>query len=528
MQRESFRDPDVAGFLNEQFVSIKVDRELRPDVDAFYQSFVGITTGSGGWPLTVFLTPDGAPFLGGTYFPATSPHGRGSSFAETLRSVLQAWVMNRPSVMETGGQSVETLRHIRSSAREGQAITREDIDLAAQKLRDMLDPRYGGLRPAPKFPQTPVIGFLLEYHRHTGLEWPLEAARQWLDAMLTGGINDHIGGGLFRYSTDDSWTVPHFEKMLYDQGAMLLVLAATERVVRDGSYAAAARSIATFAQQALSREGGGFYSALDADTGGIEGGTYLWSYEELETVLDAEELELACSALGVTHAGDLDGMNVLRMTEAHGPRDDALGSLLEKLQGSRDAREQPPRVENTITAWNASMARGLIEAGAVFGDDAMVTAGTDVLRWLLGDVARGRDLPRTPEEGRMKTPRFLEDYAATIAACLSAVEHLDDRSMLKAALKLHRTASTRFADPEGLLMSTPDGLLPFVPLETTDTPTASGASLHAENAVRLAALTGDDRHCADVDDVLVQYTRTISLAPHLAGHALAINMRTMV
>ncbi len=521
MQHESFRDPDLSGFLNRQFVCVKVDRELRPDIDAFYQTYVGAVTGAGGWPLNVFLLPDGAPFLGGTYFPHTSPHEETPAFGSVAASVMRAWVLGRETSLSTGADAIGFMRELRSSAigPMGEA----EIDRALETIRGMLDDEHGGLGLAPKFPQTPVIDFLIASYAATGEAWRLEAARSWVLAMLRGGIFDQVGGGLFRYSTDRTWTVPHFEKMLCDQGLLLSTLASLFAVDPDEEYRVAAWATTEFLVRELSRAGGGFFSSLDADTSGIEGATYVWTREELAEALTPEQLMVAEEHLGVSDRGAWHARaNVL--TRPHGRMRDAdtVDSVLRRLAEVRATRPQPAVIANTITAWNAIVARGLIEAGAAFSDSSTLDLGTSTLDWLLEEALRGDELSRSPDDRSVTSVRLLEDYAAVTAACLAAFEHAGRDDLLRSALRLQRSAVARFAGDGGFAMSAGDRCLPFVPLETADTPAPSGASMLAENAVRLARLTADESHAAVAVRALAQFGRTVSLAPHLAGHALSV------
>lgn len=521
MQRESFLDPDLAGFLNRHFVCVKVDRELRPDIDAFYQMYIGATTGKGGWPLSAFLLPDGAPFFGGTYFPGVSPHAESPSFRHVTDSVMRTWVLERETAFSGASQALELMRNLRSSAIG--PLGEAEVGRALETVYAMLDLEHGGLGLAPKFPQTPVIDWLIASYASNGDLRLLEAARSWVLAMLRGGIFDQVGGGLFRYSTDRTWTVPHFEKMLCDQGLLLSTLASLHAVDPAEEYRIAAMATVEFLSRELAREGGGFFSSLDADTNGIEGATYVWTREELSDVLTPAQLLIAETRLGVSEDGNWHAKaNVLNRRDGRAEDAEAVDAVLRRLAEARSGRPQPAVITNTITAWNAIAARGLIEAGAAFSDSVTLELGTATLDWLLGAAVRGDELLRSPDDRSVASLRFLEDYAAVTAACLAAVDHAGRHDLLKPALLLQRSAVARFGVDGGFAMSAGDDSLPFVPLETADTPAPSGASMLAENALLLARLTADASHTRVATGALAQFGRTASVAPHLAGHALRV------
>lgn len=438
MQVESFNDPDVAGFLNRQFVCVKVDRDLRPDIDAFYQAYAGASEGIGGWPLNVFLLQDALPFLGWAYLPRITPESGGPSVMEAASSAMESWVLRRDETAAAGADALSLMRNIYSVDAGELAVS--DADEAAERIRGMLDPSFGGLGEGPKYPQPTVIDFLLASYQSTKKSWQLEAASRWVQSILDGGLFDRDAGGIFRYTEDREWHRPSPEKTLGDQGAFLSTLAMLHRIDSDDSYRIAAQAIFEFLLRDLSHPGGGYCSSAD----------------------------------------------------------------------------------NTITSHNAIASRGLIEAGAAFGDDAMVESGLATLEWILSACLKGSDLVRQPDDRSVAPLRFLEDYAATTAACLSAFEHTRQESLLDAARRLQSRAVKLFAENTGFVAVAGNHLLPMAPMETADTPYPAAPSLLAENAIRLGRLSASSSEELLVSQALAQFARTIRYAPHLAGHALRV------
>ncbi|PKQ30169.1 MAG: hypothetical protein CVT60_01630 [Actinobacteria bacterium HGW-Actinobacteria-10] len=533
MQRESFSDTDLAGFINRHFVPVKIDRETRPDVDAFYMTYLNLATGSGGWPMTVFATPDGLPFYGGTYFPRRSSGGM-SGFQDVLDAILRAWTINKDATLGIANESLEMYREVERASFE--PITRTTLDEAAAHLRETEDLDHGGFHAAPKFPTAPVVTFLTAYSELIGEAWPADIARRQVLAMLRGGTFDHVGGGLFRYSTDARWHLPHFEKMLYDQGLLLSSLANLNRLEPSEELAHYARKTHSFLMHELARAGGGFNSALNAETNGVEGASYVWTFTELENELSTEELELARTALEVTEAGHTpEGENVLTRRVGRDENAQAVDELLAHLARVRGERPMPDVIDNVITSWNAHAVRGLLDAGRAFADPEMLADGLQTLEWLLETVLHRDKIAHAVGDESVKDVLFLEDYATLGAACLSAAEAtgaaIADR-YLDMAVRLNSLAVKTFTRDDGALtMCAGKTALPLAPLETDDNPTPGGAAVLAQNAARVAmaarGLGTIPRAWGDVPDLqtarraLVQFGRTARIAPYLAGHALA-------
>ncbi|HVC87297.1 MAG TPA: thioredoxin domain-containing protein [Gaiellaceae bacterium] len=459
MERESFEDPLTAHVMNERFVSIKVDREERPDVDSVYMDAVVALTGRGGWPMTVFLTPAGEPFFGGTYFPPEPRHGL-PSFKQVLLSVGEAWAEQRGEVDRSAAQLAE---HIRDGARlrpSAEPLTEALLAEAQQNLRDSFDPEWGGFGRAPKFPPAPVLEFLLR----RGEE---EMTRCTLDRMMLGGLWDVLGGGFHRYSVDERWLVPHFEKMLYDNALLASVYLRAARRFDDERYRRVAELTLDYVLRELALAGGGFASAQDADTDGVEGLTFTWAPGEgaPEELLEPFE----------------DGRFVLR-----GEVDDV---TRERLLARRADRPQPLRDDKAIASWNGLLLAALAQAGRV-------RPATELAHFLLGPLSTpdGR-LHRTWRDGVAKGTGYLEDYADVAYGLAELHVASGDPHWLREAHRLAMLAVDLFADDEaGAFFQTPrDGeQLVARKKELDDHPTPSGNAMLAYVLLRLGRIWGDD------------------------------------
>jgi len=521
MQSESFKDPETAALLNERYVAIKVDRELRPDVDAVYQDYVAATAGRGGWPLTVWLTPDKAPLYGGTYFPPSTRGGL-SGFREALSAVADAWDDDRVDVGKTAESALAFLRR-QASERPGGPVDRAMLDFAADYLVQLQDPLHGGLRGQQKFPQVPVIEFLVAYAGLVPDPELLFVIEHAMVAVVRGGIFDQLGGGVHRYATDVEWRTPHFEKMLYDQGLLLSALAwaaplAASPEVRE-EYAAAARSTAAFLGREMTAPQGLLYAALSADTGGVEGASYTWTRAELATVLDSEELAIANAALGADSIGDEPSTLIRRAVGEHPAA--AVDRVIAKLAQARATRPQPDTDTKTLTAWNAIAARGLIDAGVAFGEPELVADGVALARRLLRAAVTPTGVLREPGDASVADVRLLEDAAHLVSAALTAAEATGDKGLLDEARALHIDTLERFAEGHVLYMTPDAGDLPVRPREGGDSAVPAGSSTTIQNAVRLGLSDGDVGQLAFARRALSQVWAVADFAPEQAGRSLA-------
>ncbi|HWH24526.1 MAG TPA: thioredoxin domain-containing protein, partial [Candidatus Limnocylindria bacterium] len=381
MERESFEDKQTARLLNEHFVAVKVDREERPDLDAIYMDAVQQMTGQGGWPMSVFLTPDGRPFYAGTYFPDQPRHGM-PSFRQVLEGVAAAWRERRDDVEQAGSKvaaaiDAATRAQAAAAPAAGERLAGWMLDAAVVAFERTFDARHGGWGGAPKFPQPMAIDFLLREHLRSADARPLAMARRSLDALAAGGIYDHLGGGFARYATDERWLVPHFEKMLYDNALLVRAFSHAWQITGEPRYAEVVAETIAFVEREMTAPDGGFISSLDADTDGDEGGTYVWQKAEIDSLL-GREAALFADAYGVTAGGNWEGRTILsrvrtdeELAAAVGIAPEAvrerLSAARRKLFAARQQRPQPARDEKVLAAWNGLMIGALADAARAFG-----------------------------------------------------------------------------------------------------------------------------------------------------------------
>jgi uncharacterized protein len=503
MERESFEDESTARLMNRSFVAIKVDREERPDLDAIYMDAVQQMTGHGGWPMSVFLTPDGRPFYGGTYFPDKPRHGL-PSFSQVLEGVAEAWRDRQPELQEAGTRLASSIAaEVRAVAGSDSGSGARDsaprdwmLDAALVALERDFDARNGGWGQAPKFPQPMTIEFLLRMHVRTGDQRPLAMARRSLDSMAAGGIYDQLGGGFARYATDAIWLVPHFEKMLYDNAQLARVYLHAWQVTADPRYREVVEETLDFVGRELLTADGGFASSLDADTAGEEGQTYVWSRPEIDAVLgeDAAAFE---QAYGVTDDGNFEGNNILsRVGEA--VIDEArMGGAREKLLAVRNTRPQPARDDKVLTAWNGLMIAAFAEAGAAFGR-ADLSAVAERAADLLLRVSRddpGR-VKRSFKDGRALHAGVLEDYSHLAEGLLALYEATFEERWFAAARELADQILAHFPDDAGGFFDTADDHEALItrPKSLQDNAVPSGNAMAATVLLKLAALTGEGRY----------------------------------
>jgi uncharacterized protein len=515
MERESFEDETTAAFLNDRFVAIKVDREERPDIDGIYMDAVQAMTGSGGWPMSVFLTPDGRPFYAGTYFPSEPRHGM-PAFLQVLQGIAGAWETRRDEVEVQGGRIAEAIGRAGALAGSAEPLT-DEIELTGfSALRRAFDARWGGFGGAPKFPQPMTLEFLLRMAlRHT--PDALEMLVVTLDRMADGGIHDQVGGGFHRYATDGTWHVPHFEKMLYDNAQLAQLYTRAWLVTRNDRY----REVATRTLQYLLREmqhaEGGFFSSQDADSEGVEGKFFAWTWDELVTLAG----EPAARAFGALPDGNWEGTNVLWRP---GPVDADLEDALPALFEAREARVRPGTDDKIITAWNALAIRAFAEAGRAFDEPAYVEAATRcaVFLWEHLRDERGR-LLRTWRNGVAGGVGFADDHALLAGALLTLYETTSDLTWFRAARELCDALVELFADEErGGFFQTGIDADPLVvrPKDLYDNAVPSGNSAAAETLQRLALFTGEAKYERAGVSALRVVRDAMTAAPSGFGHAL--------
>src|SRR5579859_5677845 len=529
MAHESFEDPATARLMNEHFVCIKVDREERPDLDSIYMSAVVSLTGSGGWPMSVFLTPDQAPFYGGTYFPPRPAHGL-PAFQQVLLGVADAWQNRRAEVL-AGGQ--EVLSHVRQSELvgglpEGEALTLDTLKRDARSLWQQFDWRYHGWGGGPKFPQPMSMEFLLRQHGLSGEANPLDMVVKVARSMARGGMYDQLGGGFHRYSTDAAWMVPHFEKMLYDNAQLARVYVHLWQVSGDPEFRRVAEETLDYVAREMTDPAGGFYSTQDADSEGHEGKFFVWSAAEIEAAL-GDDAPLFKQAYGVTPHGNFEGKSILFV--AHTPADlAASGSMTEpevaarleddrrRLFALRRQRVAPGRDDKVLAAWNGLMLAAFAEAARVLGR-AEYRQTAEANAGFLLSVLRRPDggLFRSWRQSQARLTAYLEDYADAADGLLALYDATYDARYYTAAKELVDYALAHFTDPRGGFFDTPDQHEPLVsrPKDIQDNATPSGAGMLTTVLLKLAALSGEARYAETAEAGLR------SLQPVLAEHPTA-------
>jgi hypothetical protein len=533
MAHESFEDHATADYLNEHFVNIKVDREERPDVDAVYMEAVQAATGQGGWPMTVFLTPDAEPFYFGTYFPPAPRHGM-PSFRQVLEGVQQAWSTRRGEVAEVAGKIVRDLAQ-REIVRHGdRAPDEQELAQALLGLTREYDPQRGGFGGAPKFPPSMVLEFLLRHHARTGAEGALQMAQDTCERMARGGLYDQLGGGFARYSVDRDWVVPHFEKMLYDNALLCRVYAHLWRATGSDLARRVALETADFLVRELRTDDGGFASAFDADSDDgsgrhVEGAYYVWTSERLRAVLGEADGDLAARYFGVTDEGTFEhGQSVLQLPQDNSVFDAGkIASIRERLLAERAGRPAPGRDDKVVAAWNGLTIAALAETGAYFDRPDLVEAAlgaADLLvRVHLDEHAR---LARTSKDGRVgPNAGVLEDYADVAEGFLALASVTGEGVWLDFAGLLLDHVLARFTDPEtGALFDTASDAERLIrrPQDPTDNATPSGWTAAAGALLGYAAHTGSEPHRTAAERALGVVKTLGPRVPRFIGWGLAV------
>jgi uncharacterized protein YyaL (SSP411 family) len=517
MEHESFEDPETAAFMNDHFVCVKVDREERPDVDAIYMQAVQAMTGHGGWPLNVFVDPDGVPFFGGTYFPPEPAHGM-PSFHRVLEAVAEAWATKRDEIRAAAPRTVEGLAATAAVRPSQEILSPAALDEAERGLSAVFDPNHGGFGGAPKFPPASALEFLMM----RGSDRALEIVTTTLERMAKGGIYDQIGGGFARYSVDAHWLVPHFEKMLYDNALLVRSYLHAWQVTGDGFFRRICEETLDWALREMRGPEGGFYSALDADSEGEEGKFYVWTADELRAALgdDADEM---LHYWGVDRGPNFEDRSILHIAgEEVDP--EALGRARAKLYEVRSGRVWPGRDDKRLTAWNALMIAALADAGGVLGRDDYLEAARACAEFCEREMrdASGR-LLRTYKEGRASLNAYLEDHAFLLEALLVLYEATFEVRWFLRAREVAGAMVERFGDPDGggFFTTSNDHEALVVRLKDfEDHPIPSGNSSAAYGLLRLAALTGERDYEKRAVEVLRLVHRAAARHAQAFGHLL--------
>lgn len=535
MEHESFESQAIADYLNEHFISIKVDREERPDLDQIYMNAVQLLTGHGGWPMSVFLTPELMPFFGGTYWPPTA--GRGMpGFDQVLRAVVDAWENRREVALQQSRLLTERLQKIGLGSAESTEIPPGRVGMAVRQMEQSFDPQHGGFGSAPKFPHTMNIDLLMRHYVDTRNENLLPMVTTTLDKMAMGGIYDHLGGGFARYSVDEYWLVPHFEKMLYDNALLIGNYVDAYRLTKDENYARVAKESCDYILRDMTDEQGGFHSTEDADSEGEEGKFYVWSPEEADQLIgDPDTAKRFREVYDITESGNFEGHNIPRLKKSIAQYAQDFGTteqeLRDELKPAKDAlfnargkRIRPGKDDKILASWNGLMIEAFAKAGAAFGNDAYITAAKKAADFVLGQMTdnAGR-LLHTYRHGQSKLPAFLDDYTYLASAMFALYEATFDTKWLGQSQKLINTAIEHFYDSEsGGFFYTADDHEELIARNKDfyDHSVPSGNGVAALVLAKLGKLMGNDRYIQLAQETISAAADILQRHPIAAGQLL--------
>jgi uncharacterized protein YyaL (SSP411 family) len=515
MAHESFEDPETAQIMNDLFINIKVDREERPDLDSLYMDAVVAITGQGGWPMSVFLTPEGKPFHGGTYFPP-APRFNMPSFKDVLRQIAKLWDEEPERLIEISNQLGDRIQTVPSLIPTDEDLDPKTLDRAMESLFRLYDWKNGGWGRAPKFPQSMVIEFLFRrYHRNKD-KLSLEMATHTLKRMAKGGMYDLIGGGFHRYAVDDQWLVPHFEKMLYDNALLIQSYLQAWQITEDPEFRQVAFDSLSFLKSEMLDESGGFYSSLDADSEGEEGKFYVWSLEEIQEVLkDPEVIEIVTAAYGLSEKGNFEGKNIpttgdgsVDLSQKFNQTTDEIYALLRHAKSNllkyRQQRVRPGLDDKILTAWNGLLLSTFSSAARIFHSEEDEEVALRLGEFLLTKLNTDEGLMRSWRQGKARFTAYLEDHAAMGLGLLNLYQLSFEMRWFNAAVDQAEEILTHFVDPNGGFFDTRDDHETLIarPKSIHDSPTPSGNTLAITLLQRLGALTGDPRYREPAESAL--------------------------
>ncbi len=533
MERESFENDDIAGIMNEHYVNIKVDREERPDLDSVYMNAVQALTGSGGWPMTVFLTPEGKPFYGGTYFPPVDTRGM-PGFPSVLLGISQAYRTRRGDVVQATSQLLSHMQNLSQPVRSLEPLSPDLMHQAYQSLAQSYDYQNGGFGMAPKFPQAMTYEFLLRYSEAANSPRALEMVEDTLHKMAMGGIYDQIGGGFHRYSTDAYWLVPHFEKMLYDNALLSKLYLHAYQATGNPLYRRITEETLDYVLREMTDARGGFYSTQDADSEGVEGKFFVWSLEEIQAVLGEDEGELIAGYFGVTEAGNFEGKNILNVPQGADSFAPEAGMSVAELQEriaaarlplleTREGRVHPALDDKVLSSWNGLMMRSFAEAASTLGRKDYLDAAVGCASFLLEEMRMDGRLLRTWREGRASLKAYLEDYAFVADGLLAVYEATFDQRWLEEARSLCDTMLDLFWD-EGDLTFYDTGhdheALIVRPRDVFDNAIPCGSSVAVDVLLRMSVFTGESDYSRRGAASLRSMHQYLGRAPLGMGHWL--------
>ncbi len=537
MAHESFEDPTIAAFLNKHFIAIKVDREERPDIDQIYMTATQAMTGSGGWPMSVFLFPDTRPFYAGTYFPPRNSHGR-PGFLELLQVIHKAWLNDREKLTQSADQVTDYI--IKNNPDTGQPMEESWLDKGFKEIEENYEPKYGGFGQAPKFPRPVVMDFLLHYYKRKNDKVARDMALFTLDKMAAGGMYDHIGGGFHRYSVDARWRVPHFEKMLYDQGQLASLYLAAFQLTGQQSYKNTAIEILDYVLRDMRDPAGGFYSAEDADSVNpynpgehSEGAYYLWTEEEIDSLLTKEDVSLFKIYYGIKTNGnalhdpqkEFTGRNILykanNLSQLAKEKNINETELFKRLTNARDTllairkkRTAPHLDDKIITAWNGLIISALAKASMILEEDRYLLAAERATDFLLDNLIVDRELKRRWREGEARHMANLDDYSFLIQGLLDLYQASHVPSRLSQAIELTEQQLQLFTDERGGFYDTPESAKLLARMKAShDGAEPSGNSVSALNLLRLGSLTGEQKWNELAKKTIEAFGKTLATYP---------------
>jgi uncharacterized protein YyaL (SSP411 family) len=522
MEHESFEDEEVARLMNEAFVNIKVDREERPDVDGIYMTVAQLTTGHGGWPLTILMTPDRIPFLAATYIPRENRNGR-VGMVHLVPRIQQAWAERRSALLESASSIQQHLENLAAAEYGGRTLGADVLREGFGELSAAFDRQHGGFGSAPKFPTPHRLLFLLRYWRRTGVDRAIEMVEQTLDSLRAGGVFDQIGFGFHRYSTDREWLLPHFEKMLYDQAMLMLAYTESVEARPEPARESVVREIAAYVLRDLASSEGAFFSAEDADSEGEEGRFYVWSLEEVRAVLGEEDSSHVAAAWGMRPEGNYrdeasgrtTGLNIPHLT-SHEEADGLLEKARRSLFEHRAMRERPLLDDKVLTDWNGLMIAALARAGRVLSDSSLVAAALRSAAFIHGAMWSGGDLLHRYRDGEAALQANLDDYAFLAWGEIELYQATLEPEHLGRAIQLTDAMVDRFLDAErGGFFFSAEGKADLIvrQREVYDGAVPSGNSVALYNLVRLARLTGRADYEKLVSDMASAFSRQVASQP---------------
>ncbi len=507
MEHESFEDEETAQLMNENFVNIKVDMEERPDVDKIYMNFVQLTTGGGGWPLNVFLTPEKLPFFGGTYFPPV-PRYQMPSFKQLLTSLADAWATKRDEIEFSANDILGEIRKVNVVEATSDGVSLEDLEVAFHTFAKTFDAKNGGFGGAPKFPPSMSLEFLLRFYQRTGEDNALEIVKRTCQKMANGGIYDQLGGGFHRYSVDAVWLVPHFEKMLYDNAQLVKIYLHLFQITKDELFKRIAVETLEYIKREMLHEQGGFYSAQDADSEGVEGKFFVWTPDEIESLLGEKEAQIFSFYYDVSEAGNFEEENILNVRNSLAetaevfkiPLDELhkiLSNGCERLFNERDKRIKPFRDEKVLTAWNGLMLATFAEASAILDSADYLQIAKKNADFILDNMQADGYLLRSWKDGTAKLNAYLEDYANFADGLIELFQVSGEVKYLQEAKRLAEILINEFWDEtDGGFFFTGNNHEELVvrSKDFFDNATPSGNSVAADVLLKLAKLTGEEKY----------------------------------